>query len=201
MPSILTELDSCQQEAVKKTDGPILVLAGAGSGKTRVLTYKVAYLIQEQKVKPENILMVTFTNKAADEMKGRVWQLLGQKTNLPLMGTFHSFCAKILRVEGEKIGIAKNYSIFDESDSQELTKEAMEELLISAKNFRPQAIRTAISQAKNELLTPSGYQEIAYGYFGQTVAKIYPQYQKLLGKNNALDFDDLLFETVTHKPA
>ncbi|HAB53244.1 MAG TPA: hypothetical protein DCE80_13920 [Ignavibacteriales bacterium] len=140
--NLLKDLDPAQVEAVKQTEGPVLILAGAGSGKTRVLTYKVAYLIS-QGVRPENILAVTFTNKAANEMKGRVIKLLvhgsqfTDRTPTPYVGTFHSFCAKLLRVEGKYIGIPSGYLIYDDDDSLNLVKNIMNEESISSKNFRP----------------------------------------------------------------
>jgi len=194
-PSILANLDSDQQEAVKKTDGQNLILAGAGSGKTRVLTYKVAYLILEKKISAQNILMVTFTNKAAGEMKERVWKYLDKRQELPFMGTFHSFCARLLRVESEKTGFSKNFSIYDEADQLDLIKEILSDLQIGGKS-RPQAILAAISAAKGELLEPDDYKKLAFGYFAQIVSEVYPKYQKQLLKNNALDFDDLISETV-----
>lgn len=194
-PPILANLDSDQQEAVKKTEGPNLILAGAGSGKTRVLTYKVAYLILEKKTPAQNILMVTFTNKAAGEMKGRVWKYLDKGSQLPFMGTFHSFCARLLRAESEKTAFSKNFSIYDEADQLDLVKEVLSDLQIGGKS-RPQAILAAISAAKGELLGPDDYKKLAYGYFAQIVSEVYPKYQKQLLKNNALDFDDLISETV-----
>ena len=194
-PSILANLDSDQQEAVKKTDGPNLILAGAGSGKTRVLTYKVAYLVLEKKTPAQNILMVTFTNKAAGEMKERVFKYLDKGSELPFMGTFHSFCARLLRVESERAGFSKNFSIYDETDQLDLVKEILSDLQIGSKS-RPQAILAAISQAKGELLGPDDYKKLSFGYFAHIVSEVYPRYQKLLLKNNALDFDDLISETV-----
>lgn len=197
------DLNSQQQTAVATTDGPILILAGAGSGKTRVLTYKVAYLIEQKQIPADQILMVTFTNKAAREMKDRVKKLLTQNfklrtTNyeLPVAGTFHWLCAKILRRDGRQIGISPNFVIYDQTDQKELIKEAMGILDISQKNYHPAAVLGTISQAKNELITPLEYTQMAHGFFQQTVARIYSQYQKLLLKNAALDFDDLLMETV-----
>ena len=210
--SILSHLNPAQQEAVKKTEGPILILAGAGSGKTRCLTHKVAYLIQEKKVNPENILAVTFTNKAAGEMKERVIRLLDkwmgrkvEKSNhplayssihLPLISTFHSLCARILRAEGKHIGLSPNFLIFDTSDQLALIRQAMKNLKLSPKDFNPKAVLGAISAAKNELISEKEYPQYAQGYFQQTVAEIYLEYQKLLSQNEALDFDDLLTKTV-----
>lgn len=198
---LLDQLNVEQKKAVLKTEGPILILAGAGSGKTRVLTYKTAYLILEKKINPNQILMVTFTNKAAQEMKERIKKLIGS-TNLPPTGTFHSFCSKILRQEGKHIGIPPSFTIYDEKDQNEAIKEAVKHLQIE-EGFTPSSFASAISQAKNELITNISYLEYARGYFQEKVAKIYLYYQNLLKKNNALDFDDLLLETfklLTTKP-
>lgn len=202
MSSLLKDLNPKQQEAVKQTDGPVLILAGAGAGKTRVLTYRVAYLILEKGVRPENILMVTFTNKAAGEMKERIKNLLHttsnklHSANLPFAGTFHSLCAKILRVDGKNIGLSPSFVIYDEQDQLETVKDVMKTLDISSKNFSPSAVLNTISGAKNELITATEYPQYARGYFQETVAKIYLEYQKLLKEAQALDFDDLLLETV-----
>ena len=198
---LLKDLNPPQQEAVKETIGPILILAGAGSGKTRVLTYKVAYLILEKHISPDNILMVTFTNKAAREMKERIIRLLSidnrqLATNLPFAGTFHSFCAKVLRRDGRAIGISPNFVIYDKQDQKEAIKEAVAELNIDKKKFSPAAIAATISSAKNELLSALEYLNLARGFFQEAAAKVYIVYQKKLSENNALDFDDLLFYTV-----
>lgn len=192
---LLDQLNEQQKKAVLKTDGPILILAGAGSGKTRALTYKVAYLISEKGIDPNQILMVTFTNKAASEMKERIKKLIGL-SNLPLSGTFHSLCAKLLRMEGKYIGIPPSFVIYDEKDQLDAIKEIMENLGISSKNFHPKAISNTISQAKNELITSIEYTQYTRGYFQEAAAKVYLYYQELLKKNAALDFDDLLLETV-----
>lgn len=205
---LLEDLNPVQKQAVGQTEGPILILAGAGSGKTRVLTYKIAYLIAEKRAKPEEILALTFTNKAAGEMKDRIQKLL--KTNgpaspagrqklttiLPFAGTFHSFCAKILRREGKYLGLGVSFAIYDEADQKEVVKEAMEKLDISTKKFNPAAVLTTISQAKNEMISSLEYPQYARGYFQETVARVYLEYQKILKENDALDFDDLLLETV-----
>lgn len=195
---LLNELNSDQQKAVKATEGPILILAGAGSGKTRVLTYKVAYLIQEKQVDPTSILMVTFTNKAAGEMKERIAKLLGKKSksDMPFAGTFHSFCANILRKKGQAIGIPINFTIYDSQDQLDVVKDVMKEANISTKETNPHAALTTISEAKNQLITALEYPQYARGYFQETVARIYLLYQKKLIENSALDFDDLLMKTV-----
>jgi len=190
----LKDLNPDQKKAVIKTDGPTIILAGAGSGKTRVLTYKVIYLINILLVEPTNILMVTFTNKAANEMKERVQKF--SKSSQPTIATFHSLCAKILRIEGQYIGISKNFVIYGDQDQIDAIKEAMKTLGISTKDFKPSSILTTISEAKNQLITASEYINYAKGYFQETVARIYPIYQKLLSENDALDFDDLILKTI-----
>src|SRR3989344_2946612 len=194
--NLLSDLDPMQQEAVKQTDGPVLILAGAGSGKTRVLTYKVAYLISKG-VKPSQIVAVTFTNKAANEMKERIIRLVGSlQTYLPYVGTFHAFCAKVLRVEGKYIGIPSGYLIYDGDDSLTLVKRIMKDVDISTKNFRSSSILSAISSAKNEMIDSTAYFDVARGPFGETAARVYVLYQKELKKIGACDFDDLLTKTV-----
>lgn len=203
MPStLLNDLNTDQQEAVAQTDGPILILAGAGSGKTRVLTYKVAYLIQEKNVSPHNIIMVTFTNKAAGEMKDRIRLLLTNNqsritnNDLPFAGTFHSLCVKILRVHGSAIGIPDSFLIYDGQDQIDTIKDIMKTLDISIKSTNPNSVLHTISEAKNELISATEYPQYARGYFQEIVARVYLQYQKVLKDNGALDFDDLLFKTV-----
>ncbi|MCL4365649.1 UvrD-helicase domain-containing protein [Patescibacteria group bacterium] len=198
--SLLDDLNPKQQEAVKATEGPVLILAGAGSGKTRALTYRVAYLIKEKKIPPENILVMTFTNKASSEMVERIKKLL-QDTNYelpttPIMGTFHSFCAKLLRREGKVLGLPPGFAIYDEGDALDAVKEAMGNLNIPIKKTSPFGVRATISGAKNELISSLEYPQYARGYFQETVAKIYLEYQKILDKNHALDFDDLLLKTI-----
>ncbi len=192
---LLNDLNSDQQEAVTHTDGPVLILAGAGSGKTRVLTYRVAYLIAEKHVAADHILMLTFTNKAANEMKERIKKIL-DTTSLPFAGTFHSLCVRILRIDGKEIGIPDDFVIYDESDQLDAIKEVMKALDISAKNFNPGAVLHTISEAKNELISAVEYPQFARGYFQETVATIYIRYQKMLSESHALDFDDLLNKTV-----
>src|SRR3989338_10500193 len=190
---ILKDLNKDQQEAVVNTDGPMIILAGAGSGKTRVLTYKVIYLIKEKSIDPLNILMVTFTNKAANEMKERVQKLLGRR---PTIATFHSLCAKLLRIEGKHIGLSPQFIIYDTQDQLDAIKEATKRLSLSAKEYKPSSILATISQAKNELMTESDYPKYARGHFQEIVAKVYLVYQKILKEYEALDFDDLLIKTV-----
>jgi DNA helicase-2/ATP-dependent DNA helicase PcrA len=190
---ILKDLDPAQKEAVLQTDGPVLVLAGAGSGKTRILTYKAAYLI-DKGISPANIFLGTFTNRAANEMKERVFKLVGQMP--PYVGTFHSFCAKLLRIDGKEIGIPSGYLIYDSDDSLSLVKKIMTDRGISVKTYKPSSILAAISGAKGELIMPDEYAGFARGNFSRTVSEVYSQYQKMLFEINACDFDDLLLQTV-----
>lgn len=199
--TLLNDLNPEQKKAVLNTDGPMIILAGAGSGKTRVLTYKVMYLILEKGITPEEILMVTFTNKAAGEMKERMQKFFsllndGAPTGQPFVATFHSLCARILRFDGEHLGISRRFVIYDDNDQLEVIKEAMHRLLISPKDFKPASVLATISGAKNELIYEDEYSTFARGIFQQTVAKIYPLYQKILKENDALDFDDLILQTV-----
>ena len=197
----LKDLNKDQQKAVLNTDGPMIILAGAGSGKTRVLTHKVIYLIKERGIDPLNILMVTFTNKAANEMKERVQKFLSLSSqpsalSSPSVSTFHSLCAKILRIEGKYIGIPSSFTIYDDQDSLDAVKDAMKKLLISPKDFKPTSILATVSQAINELINPTEYVQYARGYFQETVSRVYPLYQSILKDNDALDFGDLLLKTI-----
>lgn len=197
----LTDLNSMQREAVDVTEGPLLVLAGAGSGKTKVLTYKVAILLDSALAGFDNILAVTFTNKAAGEMKQRIAKLLDRNSTiknniLPWVGTFHSICVKLLKRYGEYVGLNRNFTIYDSADQKDAVKDAMKELNISIKEFNPSAIHSYISSAKNELISAAEYAEVSQGYFQNIVAKVFPVYQKILKENNAVDFDDLLFLAV-----
>lgn len=197
MSDLLNDLNRQQQEAVIQTNGPVLILAGAGSGKTRVLTYRVAYLIAKKQESPQSILMLTFTNKAANEMKGRITELISPNSSLPFAGTFHALCVKILRRDGIHIGIPPNFLIYDEQDQVDLVKQVMKELDISTKNFHAGAILHTISGAKNELIGHTEYAQYARGYFQETVTRVYVAYQAKMHENEALDFDDLLNKTVT----
>ena len=198
----ISTLNKEQQRVVTTLEGPLLVLAGAGSGKTKALTFRIANILHEKLAHESEILALTFTNKAAGEMKARISALLSRGVNvkaersLPFMGTFHSICVKILRVEGKHIGISQNFIIYDTEDQLDTLKDAMSKLNISPKEFNPRAVLSSISSCKNELITPSDYLRIAQGYFQLTVSKIYPLYQKLLFESNALDFDDLIFKSV-----
>ncbi len=197
MNDILEKLNPPQREAVMTTEGPVLIIAGAGSGKTRALTHRAAYLICEKKVNPGNILAATFTNKAAQEMKERISKLLGGgASGLPYIGTFHSIAAKILRREIEKIGYKSSFNIYDDQDQLALVKKAMKGLEVNPEQFKPLVILAAISKAKNELTDFQTFSEQASGYWEEVAAKIYSVYQKKLKEQNALDFDDILMLTV-----
>ncbi len=196
MEAILkTHLNPAQREAVCHTEGPLLILAGAGSGKTRVLVYRIAYLLSRG-VPPENLLAVTFTNKAAQEMRERVGGLVGSLAQAIWISTFHSACARILRQEGTVLGLAGNFVVFDAQDQLIVVKECLRDLNLSEKNFNPQAIRAALSSAKNKLIAPEEYEQTAADFWAQTVARVYPVYQKKLRANAAVDFDDLIMLTV-----
>lgn len=194
--SLLNDLNEQQREAVSHIDGPVLILAGAGSGKTRVLTYRVAYLISEKHVSSHEILMVTFTNKAAQAMKERMRNLLGNIVDMPFAGTFHALCVKILRRDGKQISISPDFLIYDEQDQMDAIKDIMKTLDLSTKSFNPGAVLHTISEAKNELIAATEYPQYARGYFQEAVSQVYLAYQKLLKDNEALDFDDLLGRTV-----
>ncbi|GAB4219086.1 MAG: DNA helicase PcrA [Candidatus Microgenomates bacterium] len=188
---ILKNLNSSQKQAVLYTQGPSIILAGAGSGKTRVLIAKVINLIKNHQVDPKKILMITFTNKAAAEMKNRI----GLEYSLGYIGTFHSFCAKILRVEADKIGLKKNFLIYDENDQLSLIKSIIKEINLG-KKFSPSYFLNRISAAKNRLISEKKYLEFFSDYAANDVYQVYQGYQKELAKNNAVDFDDLLNKTV-----
>ena len=192
--NLLKDLNSEQRKAVEYNKGPLLVLAGAGSGKTRVLTYRVAWFINQEIAGPENILLLTFTNKAANEMKERVIKLIKQ---IPAFaGTFHSFCAKVLRIDGRNIDITKDFLIYDEQDQKELIKEVLDNLNLSTDSYQPAGIASQISEIKTQMLSPIQYAEFVKGEFQETLFKIYSEYEKCLKKNQALDFDDLLLKAV-----
>ena len=192
----LKSLNEKQREAVQQTEGPLLVIAGAGSGKTRVLTHRIAYLIREKQVSPFNIIAVTFTNKAAEEMKNRLKRLIGIAVKQMWIGTFHAICGRILREEIEALGFNKNYSIYDEDDQFKIVSAICNELELSEKAFNPRAVLNKISSLKNELIWPDQFERQAFGYFEEKVAIIYRRYQDKLFKLSALDFDDLLMFTV-----
>lgn len=196
---ILDGLNDAQKTAVTTTSGPLLLLAGAGSGKTKTLTHRIAYLLAHESIWPNQILAVTFTNKAAKEMRERLAKLLDQQITrsfMPWMGTFHAVCVRILRQHGNEIGIASNFVIYDDDDRQGLIKQAMKELSLSADMVKPRAVSAAISSAKNEMVGPEEYAEVAQFPFQKSVAKLYARYEQRRKEAGAVDFDDLLLETV-----
>ena len=193
MQNILEGLNDKQYEAVVNTEGPCLVIAGAGSGKTKVLTHKIAYLIGEKNVAPWSILAITFTNKAANEMKERITNLIGDMAQDMWMGTFHSICVRILRRNIERIGFSSSFIIFDTSDQKTLVKQCMKDLQIDDKMFNDRVVITEISNAKNEMLEPDQYVARANGDFRkEKIGSVYQLYQKRLKENNAIDFDDII---------
>ena len=193
---IVSGLNKKQSEAVVTTEGPVLIMAGAGSGKTRVLTHRIAYLIHEKQVKPWNILAITFTNKAAAEMRERVGSLVEHGGNDVWVSTFHSMCVRILRREIDRIGYNPSFTIAGSSEQNTLMKRVIKKLNYDPKKYPPRAILSEISQAKNLLLDEEAYEEQAYGYWKQTVAKAYKEYQRELRRSEILDFDDLIMLTV-----
>ncbi len=194
---LLDGLNDPQREAVTHDGGPLLVLAGAGSGKTRVLTHRLAWLVETGRASSGEVLAITFTNKAAEVMRGRVEHLLGHSTRGMWVMTFHSACARILRVEAERIGYTRGYTIYDQSDSRRLIKQCLDELGVDAKRFTPAAVQRQISDAKNRLRGPAEYSEMVGDYFERTVAEVYALYEKSLLRMNAMDFDDLIGRTVS----
>lgn len=193
--NLLDQLNPAQRQAVEIVDGPVLVLAGPGSGKTRVLTYRVAYLLEEIRLPPHSLLAVTFTNKAAREMRDRLQNLVGEEKMRDLtIGTFHSICARFLRRDGEAVGLAPGFVIFDDDDQSKLVQEIIRELNINDKVYRPGQVLGAISKAKNELVGPDEY--VPATYWHEAIGRIYKRYQEKLLENNAVDFDDLLGYTV-----
>ncbi len=197
---IFEGLNDAQAAAVRTGNGPLLILAGAGSGKTKTLTHRIAYLIQEQAVWPDEILAVTFTNKAAREMRLRLGTLLqkdgSSRSFMRWMGTFHGICVRLLRIDGTTVGIQPNFVIYDEDDRQGLIKQAMKQLNITDQSIKPKAVSSIISSAKNELQSPTDFAASAQYPFQQSVAKIYETYERLRKAAGALDFDDLLIEVV-----
>ncbi len=197
MNNIYEDLNNKQREAVLHTDGPLLVLAGAGSGKTRTLTYRIAYLIQEQGVAPWNILAITFTNKAADEMRTRVNSLVGTGAESIWVSTFHSMCVRILRRDAQEIGFDRNFTIYDADDQKTLIRQVIRKLDLDPKLYQDKAVMNAISHCKDELITPEEYAGLSAGSYRESrYADIYLEYQNQLRRNNAFDFDDLIMKTV-----
>lgn len=198
---LLTDLNPEQRRAVETTEGPLLIQAGAGSGKTKTLTHRIAYLIATNRATPYNILAVTFTNKAAKEMRARVAILLGENADnrsfMPFMGTFHSICVRLLRQDGEHIGIPKSFVIFDESDRQAAVKQASKQLMLDEKSFPARALSGIISSAKNDMTSPTEFSAHASTPSQKAAAQVFPLYQKALKDAGALDFDDLISRTVS----
>lgn len=194
--SFLDQLNPAQKAAVTNVDGPQMVIAGAGSGKTRVLTYRLAFILSQGLADPQELLALTFTNKAAKEMKERIFKLIGPAGKSVVMGTFHSIFSRILRVEAERIGYTKSFTIYDSDDSQKMVKMLLKENRLDDKVFKPKVIRNAISMAKNQLITPKEYIEQATDDFNIQVAKLYESYEQRLFKANAMDFDDLLIKPI-----
>lgn len=193
---VVDGLNPPQMEAVEYGDGPLLVIAGAGSGKTRVLTHRIAHLLATGRARPGEILSITFTNRAAKEMLERVEHLVGRRSRAMWVTTFHSACARMLRADAERLGYSKSFTIYDESDSRRMVKRVMEELEIDTKRFPARAVRAAISGAKNELIDSIAYGERQGSWFEEQVAAVYELYEKRMLENNAMDFDDLLVRTV-----
>lgn len=195
--NLVEGLNNKQKEAVLETEGPCLVIAGAGSGKTKVLTHKIAYLIEEKGIKPWNILAITFTNKAASEMKERITNLIGESSNDMWMGTFHSICVRILRKYIDRIGYNSDFVIFDSSDQKTLVKQCIKALNLDDKIFTDRSVLSEISNSKNEMLTPVQYELRTNGELRkEKIAKVYELYQRKLKENNALDFDDIINLTI-----
>ncbi len=200
LQDLLKGLNPEQARAVEAIEGPLLILAGAGSGKTKTLTHRIAHIIASHKATPFNILAVTFTNKAAKEMRGRVAELMGENADnrgfLPFAGTFHGICVRILRQDGEHVLVPRNFVIFDEGDRLSAVKQASKQLMLDEKAFPPRTISSLISSAKNELVSPADYTGMGSGPLHAAAAKVYPLYQKILKDNSALDFDDLIGRVV-----
>src|SRR3954447_15296710 len=193
---LLAGLNPPQRDAVVHGEGPLLILAGAGSGKTRVLTHRVAYLLRTGQARADEILAITFTNKAAQEMRERVELLVGNRVRAMWVMTFHSACARILRADAHRLGYTRQFTIYDAADSRRLIKACLDELDIDAKRFTPRAMQSQISDAKNRLRSAEDYRQLVGSYFEQTVADVYEEYERQLHRRNAMDFDDLLVRAV-----
>ncbi|MEJ7819410.1 MAG: UvrD-helicase domain-containing protein, partial [Rubrobacteraceae bacterium] len=193
---LLESLNPTQLEAVKQTEGPLLILAGAGSGKTRVLTHRIAYILEQGLAGPDEILAITFTNKAAREMKDRVALLVGPDSRKMWVSTFHAFCARILRAHADKLGYKREFTIYDGGDQVRLVKRCIVELGKDPKRFNPRSFQSQISDAKNKLLSADDYLRQTEGYIAENIAEVYDLYQRRLYENNAMDFDDLIMQTV-----
>jgi DNA helicase-2/ATP-dependent DNA helicase PcrA len=198
--NVLEGLNEAQATAVEVAKGPLLILAGAGSGKTKTLTHRIAHLIANEGVWPNQILAVTFTNKAAKEMRERLGRLLDQDSSrrdfMPWMGTFHGICVRLLRMDGQAIGISRNFVIYDEDDRQSLIKQAMKQLGLVDREMKPSQISSLISSSKNKMIRPDEFEASASYPYQKNVAKIYRKYEEMRQKAGALDFDDLLLDGV-----
>src|SRR5687767_3651455 len=194
--SILEGLNPAQHDAVVHAEGPLLILAGPGSGKTRVIAHRIAHLISELSVPPGRIMAVTFTNKAARELRDRVEGLLGGLARGVTLGTFHAVCSRILRIDGEPIGVPKTFAIYDDADQMSLMKRVAAEYSLEPKQYPPRAILSVISHAKSELIGPEAYALKTNTYFEEIVARVYQRYQAMLTENGALDFDDIIMKVV-----
>jgi DNA helicase II / ATP-dependent DNA helicase PcrA len=189
-------LNDAQAAAVRETDGPVLIFAGAGSGKTRVLTHRIAFLLGELRIDPDRILAVTFTNKAAGEMKSRLQSMVGSTARDIWVGTFHAMCVRILRREGSRIGIERNFAIIDETDQRQLIKEILDDLDFDDRQLAPGACLAEIGKAKNALIWPDEYAEKQTSFIGERIATVYKEYQRRLAESNSLDFDDLIVRAI-----
>ncbi|MDQ7112140.1 DNA helicase PcrA [Staphylococcus simulans] len=196
MNALLDNMNTEQSEAVRTTEGPLLIMAGAGSGKTRVLTHRIAYLLDEKGVSPYNVLAITFTNKAAREMKERVEKLVGEEAQVIWMSTFHSMCVRILRRDADRIGIERNFTILDPTDQKSVIKDVLKTENIDSKRYDPRMFLSAISNMKNELKTVEDAEIEATDFMSDMVARVYAGYQRQLSRNEALDFDDLIMTTI-----
>src|SRR6059058_3178605 len=196
LETLLAGLNEPQREAVTYGEGPLLILASAGSGKTRVLTHRIAYLVATDAAKPNEVLAITFTNKAAGEMRDRAGLLVGGRIRAMWVMTFHSACARMLRAHADRLGYTRQFTIYDQADSRRLVKRCLDELGLDPKRFTPAAIQNQISDAKNRLRDADAYGRMVGSYFEQTVADVYRQYERELHRMNAMDFDDLLVRSV-----
>ncbi|MDP9180291.1 MAG: UvrD-helicase domain-containing protein [Chloroflexota bacterium] len=194
---ILENLNGRQREAVEQTEGPLLILAGPGSGKTRVIAHRIAYLVREKRVHPRRVMAVTFTNKAAREMRDRAYALVGEDAGHDIsLGTFHAVCSRILRIEGEAIGVPRTFTIYDDADQIAAVKRALDDLGLDPRRVAPRAVLSAISRAKSELQGPRQFAALVGDYFQEVTARVFQRYQDVLEQNDALDFDDILGKTV-----
>ena len=193
---LLDRLNPEQKEAVTAGDGPLLILAGAGSGKTRVLTHRIAWLVHTRRATPAEILAITFTNKAAQEMRERVELLVGRRTRAMWVMTFHAACARMLRAEAPRLGYTKQFTIYDQADSRRLVRRCIDDLGVDPKRFTPGAMQSQISDAKNKLRSADDYRQMVGSFFEQTAADVYELYEREIHRMNAMDFDDLLVRAV-----